>query len=138
MRKRVWINVGDIVLVGLRDFQDEKADVILKYMADEARNLKTDGELPEHWCVTFPYIPHPDIYHHSGIHHHPGTHRPIRLFCFFSRRVNDADALMQMDEGDGGGGDDFVEFGNAPVGDVAALESDSEEESDSDLDIDDI
>jgi len=47
MRKRVWISQGDIVLVGLRDFQDEKADVILKYNADEARNLKAYGELPE-------------------------------------------------------------------------------------------
>ena len=27
--------------------QDEKADVILKYMADEARNLKAYGELPD-------------------------------------------------------------------------------------------
>ena len=27
--------------------QDDKADVILKYMADEARNLKAYGELPE-------------------------------------------------------------------------------------------
>jgi len=35
------------VLVGLRDFQDEKADVILKYMADEARSLKAYGELPD-------------------------------------------------------------------------------------------
>jgi translation initiation factor 1A len=40
MRRRVWIGQGDIILVGLREFQDEKADVILKYMADEARNLK--------------------------------------------------------------------------------------------------
>merc|ERR1712205_81429 len=47
MRKRVWISQGDIVLVGLRDFQDERADVILKYSADEARNLKAYGELPE-------------------------------------------------------------------------------------------
>jgi hypothetical protein len=31
---------GDIVLVGLRDYQDEKADVIMKYTADEARVLK--------------------------------------------------------------------------------------------------
>merc|ERR1711898_78972 len=46
-RRRVWISQGDIVLVGLRDFQDEKADVILKYSADEARNLKAYGELPE-------------------------------------------------------------------------------------------
>jgi len=47
MRKKVWINHGDIVLVGLRDYQDSKADVILKYNADEARNLKNYGELPE-------------------------------------------------------------------------------------------
>lgn len=48
MRKKVWVNSGDIILVGLRDYQDEKADVILKYMADEARNLKAYAELPEH------------------------------------------------------------------------------------------
>ncbi|TMW47624.1 hypothetical protein DOY81_007302 [Sarcophaga bullata] len=44
---RVWINQGDIILVGLRDYQDSKADVILKYTSDEARNLKTYGEFPE-------------------------------------------------------------------------------------------
>lgn len=47
MRKKVWVNTGDVVLVGLRDYQDEKADVILKYMADEARSLKAYGELPD-------------------------------------------------------------------------------------------
>jgi len=47
LRKKVWINGGDIILVGLRDYQDTKADVILKYTPDEARNLKAYGELPE-------------------------------------------------------------------------------------------
>jgi len=47
LRKKVWINTGDIILLGLRDYQDSKADVILKYTADEARNLKAYGELPE-------------------------------------------------------------------------------------------
>merc|ERR1712157_471883 len=47
MRKRVWVNQGDIVLVGLREYQDKKADVILKYMPDEARDLKAYGELPD-------------------------------------------------------------------------------------------
>uniref|UniRef100_A0A914WH61 Eukaryotic translation initiation factor 4C n=1 Tax=Plectus sambesii TaxID=2011161 RepID=A0A914WH61_9BILA len=47
LRKKVWINHSDIILVGLRDYQDDKADVILKYNPDEARNLKTYGELPE-------------------------------------------------------------------------------------------
>lgn len=47
LRKKVWINQGDIILLSLRDYQDEKGDVILKYTADEARNLKAYGELPE-------------------------------------------------------------------------------------------
>jgi len=51
MRKKVWVNTGDIVLLGLRDYQDEKADVILKYMADEARALKAYGELPDNLRV---------------------------------------------------------------------------------------
>jgi translation initiation factor 1A len=45
----VWqrIAVGDIVLLGLRDYQDNKADIILKYTPDEARLLKSHGEIPE-------------------------------------------------------------------------------------------
>ncbi|CAK9296788.1 unnamed protein product [Gordionus sp. m RMFG-2023] len=46
LRKKVWISQGDIILIGLRDYQDTKADVILKYNANEARNLKNYGELP--------------------------------------------------------------------------------------------
>ena len=44
---QVWINAGDIILLGLRDYQDTKADVILRYNPDEARSLKAYGELPE-------------------------------------------------------------------------------------------
>ena len=40
---QVWVNVGDIVLLGLRDFQDTKADVIVKFMPDEARQLQKQG-----------------------------------------------------------------------------------------------
>lgn len=47
MRKKVWVNAGDVVLVSLREFQDEKGDVILKYNPEEARQLKAQGELPE-------------------------------------------------------------------------------------------
>ncbi|KAJ3288884.1 Translation initiation factor 1A [Rhizoclosmatium sp. JEL0117] len=46
-RKKVWIAAGDLVLLSLRDYQDSKADIILKYTADEARMLKTYGELPD-------------------------------------------------------------------------------------------
>lgn len=48
LRKKVWISQGDIILLSLRDFQNDKADVILKYTSDEARRLKVVGELPEH------------------------------------------------------------------------------------------
>merc|ERR1712232_466419 len=47
MRKKVWIGVGDIVLLGLRDFQDEKADIIHKYKPEEARRLKAQGHIPD-------------------------------------------------------------------------------------------
>jgi translation initiation factor 1A len=41
------INNGDIILLSLREYQDEKGDVLMKYSADEARSLKAYGELPE-------------------------------------------------------------------------------------------
>ena len=43
----MWIGVGDIVLIGLRDFQDDKADIIMKYTADEDRQLKAYEEIPD-------------------------------------------------------------------------------------------
>lgn len=50
MRRRVYIFVNDIILVGLRDFQDEKCDVIWKYYPEEAKTLKALGEIPDS-CV---------------------------------------------------------------------------------------
>lgn len=44
MRKRVWVRVGDAVLVGLREFQDAKADVIHKYTDAEVARLRRLGE----------------------------------------------------------------------------------------------
>jgi len=45
-RRRVWINRDDIILVGLRDYQDTKADIIHRYSLEEARTLKQLKELP--------------------------------------------------------------------------------------------
>ncbi|KAG7698093.1 hypothetical protein KL930_001755 [Ogataea haglerorum] len=47
LRKKVWMAQGDIILVALREFQDNQADVVHKYTADEARTLISQGELPE-------------------------------------------------------------------------------------------
>ena len=63
MRKRQWIKVGDTVLVGTRDYQDSKCDVIYKYKSEEVSRLKRygeithlsqlDGDTPEECCFDF-------------------------------------------------------------------------------------
>mgnify|MGYP001221783070 CR=1 FL=1 len=45
LRKKVWINLGDWVLVGLRDFQDGKCDILAKFSDEDVRNLKAYGEI---------------------------------------------------------------------------------------------
>lgn len=35
------------MLISLRDFQDGKADIVLKYTPDEARSLKSLGEISD-------------------------------------------------------------------------------------------
>ena len=44
-RKRAWISVGDLLLVGLRDYQDAKCDSIAVYTTTEASMLRRYGEL---------------------------------------------------------------------------------------------
>ena len=39
MRKRIWINENDYVLVSIRDFQDSKCDIIHKYGEDEKKTF---------------------------------------------------------------------------------------------------
>jgi translation initiation factor 1A len=51
MRKRVWIQTGDVVLVGLREYQDGKADIIHKYNPEEVKNLRNLKEIPENIVI---------------------------------------------------------------------------------------
>jgi translation initiation factor 1A len=44
--RRMWIGVGDLILISLRDFEDEKADILHKYSTEEARSLQAHGEIP--------------------------------------------------------------------------------------------
>ena len=46
LRNRVWINAGDIIMVSLREFGDDKADVIHKFYPEEAYELQELGEIP--------------------------------------------------------------------------------------------
>ena len=50
MRKRVWINDGDIVLVSLREFGDT-ADIVHKYYPEEAFELQELGEIPDNVAI---------------------------------------------------------------------------------------
>mgnify|MGYP000476857857 CR=1 FL=1 len=43
--KKVWISVGDVVLVSIRDFQDNKCDIIHKYSDDDKQTLLKEGYL---------------------------------------------------------------------------------------------
>ena len=52
MKNRVWINVGDVVLISIRDIEPDKGDIIHKYNPDEVRGLKKHGEVPEIMEVT--------------------------------------------------------------------------------------
>lgn len=51
MRKRVWIAANDIVLIGLRDFQDDKGDIIHKYSMAEAKELVKRNEIPANMLI---------------------------------------------------------------------------------------
>ena len=51
MRKRKFVNTNDIVLVSLRDFQDNTCDIIDCYDDNGARKLMETKELPESFNI---------------------------------------------------------------------------------------
>lgn len=46
MRRREWVNNGDVVLVAKRDFDAAKGDIITRYLAHEVALLRRYGEIP--------------------------------------------------------------------------------------------
>lgn len=46
MRKKVWIKMSDIVLVSLRSFQDDRADIMYKYEDYEVSDLLKINHIP--------------------------------------------------------------------------------------------
>ena len=51
MRRRVWIAINDIILVGIRSFQEGKVDVLHKYPEEHIRQLVEMGEIPDYFTV---------------------------------------------------------------------------------------
>ncbi len=41
-RKKQWINQEDVILVGLQDYQDDKGDVIMRYLGEGSVILLKD------------------------------------------------------------------------------------------------
>ncbi|KAI5674122.1 hypothetical protein M9H77_14486 [Catharanthus roseus] len=53
MHKKVWITAGNIILVGLRDYQDDNADVIRKLNEGIAGDLDEDEDGPDNNYIEF-------------------------------------------------------------------------------------
>jgi len=47
MRKKVWVKVGDLILVSLREYEDSKCAIIYLYKPKEVNKLKAEKEIPE-------------------------------------------------------------------------------------------
>lgn len=93
LRKKIWINNGDIILVSLREYQDEKGDVILKYSADEARSLYA----PHEPLVT------PTLPPLSPCHHHTNPHsRKAYGELPDTAKINETDTFGPGEDGDCG------------------------------------
>ena len=45
-RKKIWIKIQDVVLVGLREFEEGKVDILHKYDYDETKSLELNQEIP--------------------------------------------------------------------------------------------
>ncbi len=50
-RKRVWINVGDVVICKLWEYRKDRCDIVHKYTKTEAEKLRQEGYLKglEEW-----------------------------------------------------------------------------------------
>jgi translation initiation factor 1A len=44
-QKKIWINVGDIILVSSRDFEDNVCDIIYKYSPQNVRSLINKNQI---------------------------------------------------------------------------------------------
>ena len=52
-KRRTWISVGDLVLVSIRDYQEDKCDVLHKYTNGQIQTLKRKKSLPDGFLSQF-------------------------------------------------------------------------------------
>lgn len=50
-KRRIWINMGDLILLGIRSFEDGKCDIMYKYSDAEVRQLQKHGEISSNYQV---------------------------------------------------------------------------------------
>jgi len=77
MRKRSWIYVGDIVLIGSREFQDEKVDILHKYSPSDTLKLKKMGHLPSSITVE-ENSKNDDLFNFEEISEEDDLQKPLR------------------------------------------------------------
>ena len=53
MKRRMWIKPGDLMIVKPWDFQDDKADVVYRYVRTQSVNLSRRKKIPELLDVGF-------------------------------------------------------------------------------------
>lgn len=72
MRKRVWINRGDLVLICKWDdmSDDTKCSIIHKYSEDDAKKLQHENELPENLKLNIDDL---DDLDETGVDYHYNT-----------------------------------------------------------------
>jgi translation initiation factor 1A len=84
LHKRVWVGVGDIVLVSLRSFQDKKGDILYKYSYDELSLLRRKMEIPEGMLAS------------KKSEAHEGTKDPVETGFMFTDDLDNKD--MKIDD----------------------------------------
>lgn len=46
-KRRMWIREGDLLIIKPWDFQDEKCDVVYRYVKNQSQHLSRQGKIPD-------------------------------------------------------------------------------------------
>jgi len=51
-KRKIWINPGDLIMVNIRSFQEDKCDIIYKFSTEEIKQLKKDGHIDKNFQIS--------------------------------------------------------------------------------------